>query len=165
MGAIWSMVPNRLLDEEAFLELSEGATCLLLQLYVLCDGYGLAPAGVNWLRRRTNCVDPKKALEELEGRQYVKRYKVGRESYVSLTSYEDHLPKQFTNKRGRPQYPVDPKGPLREPQGKTKGTPREPQGKQIDREHRKQNNRERGEGALRAPSEQTDSPLMHEDLT
>ncbi len=154
MGAIWSLIPNRLLDEEQFLDLKEGSTCLLLQLYVLCDGYGLAPGGARWLARRTNCTDPGAALEELEGSGFLMTYEADGRVFVSLTHYEADIPASFARKRGKPKYEPPPwQGAWDAPradQGQTKGTQGADQGQQIERkrERKRTKERERDEGTV-----------------
>lgn len=172
MGSIWSLVPNRLLDEEEFLELDEGGTCLLLQLYVLCDGYGLAPAGPNFLRSRTNCIDPEAGLKSLESRGFIVRYVSDRgRQYCSLSGYEDDIPATFATKRGKPQYPRppwegawsasqgSPKGSPGADQGSPKGSPPAPKGVVKEKERGK-NRKKRGKNESGAASS-----LMHEGLT
>lgn len=162
MGAIWSLIPNRLLDEEQFLDLQEGSTCLLLQLYVLCDGYGLAPGGARWLARRTNCTDPQAALDELETSGFLLTYEADGRVFVSLTHYESDIPASFARKRGKPKYePPKWHGAWDAPradQGQTKGTQGADQGQQIERkrERKRKKERKREEGTVH--------DLMHGDL-
>ena len=162
MGAIWSLIPNRLLDEEQFLDLEEGSTCLLLQLYVLCDGYGLAPGGARWLARRTNCTDPAAALDQLEHAGFAITYEAQGKRFVSLTHYEADIPASFARKRGKPKYEAPPwPGPwdaAGADQGQTKGALRADQGQQIERKRERKRKKER----KRDPS--THGDLMHGEI-
>ena len=144
MGAIWSPIPTRLMDDDDYLELDEAAALLLLQLYILCDGYGLAPAGPRWLARRTSLKEPEAAMKALDG-SFVKLYQAEGKKYVFIKKYEYDLNAQIKRKRGKPKYPAPPwpgawdsdeakgsptadqgqtKGALRADQGQTKGRPR-----------------------------------------
>jgi len=183
MGAIWSMVPKRLMDDDDFLECGEGSALLLLELYILCDGYGLVPVGPRWLKRRTNVDDPEKAVTQLLAGSFIKAYTVNGRKYASIIGYEHDIPAQFSRKRGKPQYPPPswpgpwetqhatlghPKDALRADQGQTKGTlgadqgqtrgvPGADQGRHIEREI-EIIDREREKGAKTMP----DQDLMGE---
>ena len=163
MGAIWSLIPNRLLDEEQFLDLEEGSTCLLLQMYVLCDGYGLAPAGVRWLARRTNCIDPEKALSQLSRCGFLILYENAGRQFASLTHYESDIPASFARKSGKPKYEPPPWpgawDALGADQGQTKGALRADQGHLIEREKRKKRKKEREKDPNPVPT------LMHGEIT
>jgi hypothetical protein len=158
MGAIWSPIPTRLMDDDDYLELDEAAALLLLQLYILCDGYGLAPAGPRWLGRRTSVSDPAKAIKALEDR-FVRLYEADGKPYASIKRYDHDLNAQFKRKRGRPKYPQPPwPGSWDVPedgadQGQTKGRPTADQGQTkgrptaADREKERKKERKRDKSA------------------
>src|SRR5690606_31711794 len=113
MAVDFAGIPRRLLEREAFLELSFLDQSVLRALYHGCDRYGLAPATERALRIRLSVLDVElmPSVLRLEAAGFLTRYTTtAGMQCLALSDYDDDMGAENARKRGRPDY-EPPAGP------------------------------------------------------
>lgn len=118
---VWVAVPARLLDDDAYLDLSPAAKLALLHLHFGCDRWGRGPAGRHTLARVIGAdVDAGAAFADLQRAGFVATFTAtdGQRCY-QIADYDDTAPSAIIRRRSAsvyvraesaPRPPSPPKG-------------------------------------------------------